>query len=102
MHHPREANNSIYDSGLGSREHHGSIVAVHISSVILFHKPRQWRCIYIPYLPSSILDTLHASVPYIIGVHSNQKENVLTQFDCLDKVLVDLDQDRVIGCNLVI
>lgn len=38
-----------------------------------------------------MLDTLHVSVPYIIGVYSNLKEKVLTSFDCLDKVLIDLD-----------
>ncbi|CAD8063676.1 unnamed protein product [Paramecium primaurelia] len=67
-----------------------------------FIYPLQWRCIYIPYLPAEILDTLHVSVPYIIGVHCNLKERVLTQYDCLDKILVDLDQDRVIGCNLIL
>ncbi|CAD8157966.1 unnamed protein product [Paramecium pentaurelia] len=67
-----------------------------------FIYPLQWRCIYIPYLPAEILDTLYISVPYIIGVHLNLKERVLTQYDCLDKILVDLDQDRVIGCNLIL
>ncbi|CAD8056026.1 unnamed protein product [Paramecium primaurelia] len=67
-----------------------------------FIYPLQWRCIYIPYLPAEILDTLYISVPYIIEVHLNLKERVLTQYDCLDKILVDLDQDRVIGFNLIL
>ncbi|CAD8154625.1 unnamed protein product [Paramecium octaurelia] len=77
-------------------------LATIVEAFLQFIYPLQWRCIYIPYLPAEILDTLYVSVPYIIGVHSNLKERVLTQYDCLDKILVDLDQDRVIGCNLIL
>ncbi|KAM3143925.1 hypothetical protein pb186bvf_003976 [Paramecium bursaria] len=69
-------------------------------ALLSFIYPLKWRCIYIPYLPAQLIDTLHASVPYIIGVHKNEKERVLTVIDCFDKVLVDLDQDRVIGGNV--
>ena len=42
--------------------------------------PFKWCCIYIPFLPISIWETLHACMPYIVGISAQYKEFVTLRF----------------------
>jgi len=37
-----------------------------------------WCCIYIPYLPLSLWEVIHAIMPFIVGVAREHKEFVRT------------------------
>jgi len=57
--------------------------------------PFKWCCIYIPFLPISIWETLHACMPYIVGISAQYKEFIALHIDFTDKIVVDLDNDAL-------
>lgn len=54
--------------------------------------PFKYSHIYIPLLPSSLLEVLSTPTPFVIGVHSSLKKEVC---DLLDVIIVDLDAGHV-------
>ncbi len=106
MPYPREIDHIFYRIYLWISQYNRSIASITLSIVINYHtlliiNQREWRCIYIPYLPSSLLETLHATTPYIIGLHCSLKIKVLSEIDCFDKIIVYLDEDRITGANVI-
>ena len=65
---------------------------INISETLLnIISPLIWGCIYIPFLPIDMWETLHAMMPFIIGIDSHYKHDILNKINTNDKVLVDLD-----------
>ena len=54
-------------------------------------------CIYIPYLPISMSDVVDSFMPYIIGMSKKYMKYVLTNYDLSENIIVDLDQDKIMG-----
>ncbi|KAL4440843.1 hypothetical protein ABPG74_013824 [Tetrahymena malaccensis] len=63
-------------------------------------RPLTWNCLYIPFLPTQMIETLHIMVPYIIGIHRNNKDQVLSSVESENKVFLDLDSDFIIQDGL--
>lgn len=64
-----------------------------IESLLALIYPFRWRHVYIPVLPSMLLDVAQAPMPYILGVHSSsfyalQKYSAK---DMGDVIVVDID-----------
>jgi DENN domain-containing protein 5 len=57
--------------------------------------PFEWQGIYIPVMPSSLLEVLEAPVPFLVGLHSRYLKEVKVQYRPKGVVLVDLDNDIV-------
>ncbi|OHS98647.1 hypothetical protein TRFO_34898 [Tritrichomonas foetus] len=73
------------DVGKVSRCGHALLSAIH---------PLQWPGVFIPMLPESMIDTVYAPFPYIIGLHKNlvpQTENELIE----THVLMDCDTKTI-------
>ncbi|KAH9499652.1 DENN domain-containing protein 1A [Bulinus truncatus] len=68
--------------------------SIHAAESMLY--PMHWQHLYIPILPSHLIDYISAPMPYLIGVHKNLVEK-LTQnrVDVGDAVVVDLDTNTV-------
>ncbi|GFO00685.1 DENN domain-containing protein 1a [Plakobranchus ocellatus] len=58
--------------------------------------PMHWQHIFIPVLPSYLIEYLSSPIPYLIGVHGNLIPK-LTEYrvDVADAVVVDLDNNTV-------
>ncbi|XP_031559820.1 myotubularin-related protein 13-like [Actinia tenebrosa] len=54
--------------------------------------PLKFSYVYIPILPSDLLDFLNAPTPFIMGVHEHYKDNIP---DLSDVILVDIDGGHV-------
>lgn len=64
-------------------------------SLLYLLTPVTWNCIYIPFMPIELWETLNAMMPYIVGIPKKYKKFVripqkLTQFSSL--LTVDRDQ----------
>lgn len=62
--------------------------------------PLTWSCIYIPFLPIELWETLHAMMPFIIGIPKKYRKFIESQIDITDKVIVDLDENEIRGGNV--
>ena len=40
--------------------------------------PLVWKCVYIPYLPLKLWETLECMMPYIVGMDAKYKKYVKT------------------------
>ena len=97
---------------LGARNTVDLVAAALAESKILFHSrhlerlpaacealrtllyPLQWVHVYIPVVPSHLLDLFEAPVPYILGTHSDWLRYI--PVDCLrDTVIVDVDSATI-------
>ncbi len=58
--------------------------------------PLTWGCIYIPFLPIEMWETLYAMMPFIIGIERTYKEEIEKKIKFDDKVIVDLLLNKVI------
>lgn len=56
--------------------------------------PFTWQGVYIPVLPSSLLDVLDAPIPFLVGLHSNYLLQKTRR--PIDVTFVDLDHNRII------
>ncbi|XP_076436469.1 uncharacterized protein LOC143275989 isoform X2 [Babylonia areolata] len=67
---------------------------VHASEALLF--PMHWQHLFIPLLPSHVVDMVTAPMPYLIGVPSSLMEVIeRKQMDLGDAVIVDADRNKV-------
>lgn len=67
---------------------------IHASEALLY--PMHWQHLYIPILPSHLIDYISAPMPYLIGVHKNLLEKLkINRVDVADAVVVDLDSNTV-------
>ncbi|PVD33551.1 hypothetical protein C0Q70_04808, partial [Pomacea canaliculata] len=57
-------------------------------ALIALHYPLKYSYVYIPILPSALLEVLNTPTPFIAGVHASLVSQVV---DLLDVILVDLD-----------
>ncbi|KAL4490317.1 hypothetical protein ABPG72_004356 [Tetrahymena utriculariae] len=74
---------------------------IHLCEALFtFIRPLTWNCLYIPFLPTQMIDTLHIMIPYIIGIHRNNKDQVLSSVESENKVFLDLDSDYIIQDGL--
>ncbi|EAR85037.2 DENN domain protein (macronuclear) [Tetrahymena thermophila SB210] len=74
---------------------------IHLCEALFtFIRPLTWNCLYIPFLPTQMIETLHIMVPYIIGIHRNNKDQVLSSVESENKVFLDLDSDYIIQDGL--
>ena len=58
--------------------------------------PLTWGCIYIPFLPIDMWETLYAMMPFIIGIDRIYKEEIAMKIKFDEKVIVDLLTNQVI------
>ncbi|BFZ05834.1 hypothetical protein BsWGS_08873 [Bradybaena similaris] len=69
---------------------------IHAAEALLY--PMHWQHLYIPVLPSYLIDYVSAPMPFLIGVHSNLVEKLKqNRVDVGDAVVVDLDANTVIS-----
>ena len=61
--------------------------------------PLTWGCIYIPYLPLELWETLHAMMPYIIGLDIGNRKELQRKMKLSDKLVVDLSGNTVENSN---
>ncbi|CAL1545599.1 unnamed protein product [Lymnaea stagnalis] len=67
---------------------------IHAAEALLY--PMHWQHLYIPILPSHLIDYISAPMPYLIGVHKNLLEKLtINRVDVGDAVVVDLDSNTV-------
>ena len=78
-----------------STDYHALGLAAESLNALLF--PLKWRYVYIPVLPSSMLDYLSAPMPFIIGIHKEHLPRKREQLDGV--VLVMVDDDAVLLPN---
>ena len=64
-------------------------------TLLSFIYPLKWRCTYIPYLPSSLTETLNACGAFIVGMNTKDKNNVYKHIDLHDKIIIDKDSDSI-------
>jgi len=57
--------------------------------------PLTWGCIYIPYLPIGLWETLHAMMPYIIGIDYRYKAEIKENMKLNDKLIIDLKLNTI-------
>ncbi|XP_076451110.1 myotubularin-related protein 13-like [Babylonia areolata] len=62
-------------------------------ALVVLHYPLKYSYVYIPVLPSALLEVLHAPTPFIAGVHASLKHLLL---DLLDVLVVDLDGGDIV------
>ncbi|KAK6979743.1 DENN domain-containing protein 1A [Biomphalaria glabrata] len=68
--------------------------SIHAAESMLY--PMHWQHLYIPILPSHLIDYISAPMPYLIGVHKNLVEKLVqNRVDVGDAVVVDLDNNTV-------
>ena len=61
-------------------------------------RPLEWQGLLVPILPLTLKETLHAPVPYVIGISEiNDKERSLLNDSGV--VIVDLDADSLLLPN---
>jgi hypothetical protein len=72
-----------------STDYHVLGLAAESLNALLF--PLKWRYVYIPVLPSSMLDYLSAPMPFIIGIHKEHLPRKREQLDELVVVMADED-----------
>ncbi|XP_064634624.1 myotubularin-related protein 13-like isoform X5 [Lineus longissimus] len=53
--------------------------------------PLRYSYVYIPILPSSLVEVLNTPTPFLAGVHSSLREEVFDLVGHLDVIIVDLD-----------
>lgn len=62
--------------------------------------PLIWGCIYIPFLPGDMLDTLHAMMPYIIGLDRKYKSEVIEKTRTGEHIIiVDIELKTIINAE---
>ncbi|CAG5117321.1 unnamed protein product [Candidula unifasciata] len=67
---------------------------IHAAEALLY--PMHWQHLFIPVLPSHLIDYVSAPMPFLIGVHSNLIEKLKQhRVDIGDAVIVDLDANTV-------
>lgn len=64
--------------------------------------PLTWGCIYIPFLPIEMWETLHAMMPFLIGLDAGNKEDLFNKMGLTDKVIVDLIKGEVYNTEDII
>jgi len=62
--------------------------------------PFEWVCVYIPFLPIAMWETLEAIMPYIIGLQSKYEDFIQNQVDLGNKIIVNLDEGIIFGNDL--
>jgi len=69
---------------------------LHLASLAIVNLlyPFQWTGVFIPVLPSRLIQTIEAPCPYIVGIERRYEP---TDFPEDDYVLVDLDQDSIVS-----
>ncbi|CAH1786185.1 unnamed protein product [Owenia fusiformis] len=65
---------------------------VHGSASLLY--PMHWQHLYIPVLPSHLIDYCYAPMPFIIGIHSSLMEKA-RNMELGDAIIVDADKNTV-------
>ncbi|KAL4218820.1 DENN domain-containing protein [Mactra antiquata] len=65
---------------------------IHAASGLLY--PMYWQHLYIPVLPSHLIDYLTAPMPFVIGVHATLMQKV-SETELGDAVIVDADNNTV-------
>ncbi|XP_060604948.1 DENN domain-containing protein 1B-like isoform X2 [Ruditapes philippinarum] len=65
---------------------------VHAAASLLY--PMYWQHLFIPVLPSFLIDYLTAPMPFVIGVHTTLMEKVQTA-ELGDAVIIDADKNTV-------
>ena len=71
---------------------HLALLNTVLESLALFLFPLYWQHVYIPVLPASMWNFIHAPVPYMIGVHA----------DCKSIELIPSDVRRTFNCILFV
>ncbi|CAL1547490.1 unnamed protein product, partial [Lymnaea stagnalis] len=69
---------------------------VHALAALLY--PFQWQHVYIPLLPSEMLDVVCAPMPYVLGVLSAFLPQVLKKDLSQYILIVDLDKKSIVRC----
>lgn len=71
-----------------------SVLTIVAETMTSFLFPFQWQGVYMPLLPYTLMEMLHAPVPYIAGILNSY---ISRSFNSLpnDVVLVDLDRDQI-------
>jgi hypothetical protein len=72
-------------------------LSMSVLALASFLYPFSWQYIFIPILPQQCLSYCCAPMPFLVGVHSSHLEE-LNSMPLEEVVLVDLDNDSVIGC----
>lgn len=72
---------------------HLSILTPCAEALLSFLFPFVWQGLYLPLLPSSMLDILESPVPYLVGIHSRLLPSIRNRSS--NTVYVDLDKDIV-------
>ena len=59
--------------------------------------PLTWGCIYIPFVPMKMWETVYAMQPYILGFSKIHKRFILNNIcnELEEKIIVDIDEDSV-------
>ena len=56
--------------------------------------PFKWCLVYVPVLPSQLVDYLYSPVKYVYGIHSKMKDDVFIRCSS-DTCIIDLDQGKI-------
>jgi hypothetical protein len=71
---------------------HTSMLHLASAALVALLYPMKWTGIFVPVLPSRLIQTLEAPVPYICGIERRYES---VEFPDDDYVLVDLDNDSI-------